>query len=146
MATDVLGLGMALAAVSLASRGGNRGGRSFGRYRLEILSALANAVLLLGVAGYVLWEAVDRFGDAPDVDTAPVLVAATVGLAANVVAWLLRRDGATESLNVRGGPGRGRRGRRPSRPRVLLDDRYAIHHATLQVEPADHTGCDELSW
>ena len=30
--------------------------------------------------------------------------------------------------------------------RVLLADRHGIHHATLQVEPEDHQGCDELDW
>ena len=54
MLTDVLGVGMALAAITLASRGSARRGRSFGLYRLEILAALANAVLLLGVAAYVV--------------------------------------------------------------------------------------------
>ncbi len=60
MLTDVAGLGMALAAIHLASRGQAREDRSFGLYRLEILAALANAILLFGVAGYVLFEATQR--------------------------------------------------------------------------------------
>ena len=28
----------------------------------------------------------------------------------------------------------------------LLRTRYGIAHATLQVEPADHTGCDQIDW
>lgn len=102
MATDVLGLAMALAAIHLANRGRSRRGRSFGLYRLEILGALANAALLVGVAGYVLWEAIGRFGDPPHVATGPVMAAASVGLVANVVAWRLLRQGAQESLNVQG--------------------------------------------
>src|SRR5690625_4592617 len=54
MFTDVVGLGMALAAATLAASSAPTAGRSFGLYRLEILAALANAVLLLGVSGYVL--------------------------------------------------------------------------------------------
>src|SRR5688572_1815758 len=102
MLTDVLGLGMALAAIHLATRGGNRRGRSFGLYRLEILAALCNAVLLFAVAGYVLVEAVGRVEDAPEIDAGPVLVVAMIGLAANVLAFVLLRPGAQESLNVRG--------------------------------------------
>ncbi|MER3452481.1 MAG: cation transporter, partial [Acidimicrobiia bacterium] len=49
MLTDAAGLGMALAAIHLASRAGRLPGHSFGLYRLEILAALANAVLLVGV-------------------------------------------------------------------------------------------------
>src|SRR5690606_25387521 len=44
MLTDVIGLGMALAAIQLASRGRERDHRTFGLYRLEILAALANAI------------------------------------------------------------------------------------------------------
>jgi len=100
--TDVLGLGMALAAISAAARGSADPQRSFGLYRLEILAALANAVLLVGVAASVCWEAVQRFRDPPEVLAGPMLAAAVVGLAANVVAFLLLRRGARESLNVRG--------------------------------------------
>src|SRR5262245_46629572 len=102
MVTDVIGVGMALAAIQLASRGSDRRHRTFGLYRLEILAALANAVLLAGVATYVVIEAIGRFGDAPDIDDAAMLVVAVLGLAANLVAFALLRSGAQESLNVEG--------------------------------------------
>jgi cobalt-zinc-cadmium efflux system protein len=103
MLTDVSGLGMALAAIHVADRDQSAAGhRTFGLYRLEILAALANAVLLFGVAAYVLVEAVRRFGDAPDVLAGPMLVVAIVGLAANLVAFALLRRGSSESLNVEG--------------------------------------------
>ena len=102
MATDALGLGMALAAIHLADRGGQRSGRSFGLYRLEILAALTNAVLLFGVAGYVLYEAINRIGSNEVPEGGLVLGAASIGLVANVVAFLLLRQGATESMNVQG--------------------------------------------
>jgi cobalt-zinc-cadmium efflux system protein len=103
MLTDVSGLGMALAAIHVADRDHPAAGhRTFGLYRLEILAALANAVLLFGVAAYVLVEAVRRFGDAPDVLAGPMLVVAVVGLAANLVAFALLRRGSSESLNVEG--------------------------------------------
>ena len=249
MLTDCAGLGMALGAIHLASRGAARQDRSFGLYRLEILAALANAVLLLGVAAYVLIEAVRRIGDAPELATNVVLVAATVGLVANLVSFRLLRPGAAESVNVEGAylevladlvgsitvlasaaliaatgwqwvdalagaalglwilPRTIRLARKALRvllqaapdgidlaavhadlaalpdvvdvhdlhvwtltsdmdvatahimvrmdadahavldaARALLDERYHLAHATLQVEPEDHTGCDSVSW
>jgi cobalt-zinc-cadmium efflux system protein len=105
MLTDLVGIGMALAAIRLATggRAGRRTHRTFGLYRLEILAALANAVLLLVVAGWVLVEALSRIGDdGHDILTGWVLVAATAGLAANLAAFALLREGSKESLNVEG--------------------------------------------
>jgi cobalt-zinc-cadmium efflux system protein len=102
MLTDVGGLGMALAAIHVADRTSPRRDRTFGLYRLEILAALANAVLLFGVATYVLVEAVRRWNNPADVLAGPMLVVAIVGLVANVVAFGLLRDGSKASLNVRG--------------------------------------------
>ena len=107
MLTDVIGIGMALAAIQLASRFETRGdaGRSrhtFGLYRLEILAAFVNALLLFGVAIWVLVEAARRLVDEPEVLGAPMLVVATLGMFANIVAFLLLREGSKESLNVEG--------------------------------------------
>jgi cobalt-zinc-cadmium efflux system protein len=102
MVTDVVGLGMALAAIQLAGRGSERSSRTFGLYRLEILAALANSLLLFGVAGYVLIEAVRRFHDAPEIHSTPLLVVAAIGLAANLAAFWLLREGSKESINVEG--------------------------------------------
>jgi len=102
MATDALGLGMALAAITAANRATQAQHRTFGLYRLEILAALANAVLLFGVAGYVLVEAMRRLDDPPEVSSVPVLVVGVIGLVVNLIAFMLLRQGATESLNVRG--------------------------------------------
>jgi cobalt-zinc-cadmium efflux system protein len=102
MATDALGLGMALAAIVVADRAGRDGQRTFGLYRLEILAALANAVLLFGVAGYVLYEAIRRFQNPPEVLSGPMLIVAILGLAVNLVGWRLLRPGAEESINVEG--------------------------------------------
>ncbi|HEU5085633.1 MAG TPA: cation diffusion facilitator family transporter [Acidimicrobiales bacterium] len=254
MLTDVVGLGMALAAIQLADRhqraeGASASQRTFGLYRLEILAAFLNALLLVGVATYVLWESVQRIGDEPDIHTGPMLVVAVLGLAVNLIAFALLRQGAKESINVEGAylevladtvgsvgvivaallletvgwtwvdplvgaliglwilPRSIRLGGHAVRillqaappgidvqalhddlaalpdvvgvhdlhvwtltsdmenatahlvvepgvdhhrvldlARDLLQDRYQIAHATLQVEPSDHTGCDELEW
>ncbi len=102
MATDALGMGMAWAAIVAADRASAEGGRTFGSYRLEILAALANAVLMVGVAGYVIVEAVRRFREPLDVETGAMLVVAVLGLAVNLIGWRLLRPGAGESLNVKG--------------------------------------------
>jgi cobalt-zinc-cadmium efflux system protein len=102
MATDALGLGMALAAITAANRTVHARHRTFGLYRLEILAALANAVLLFLVAGYVVVEAARRLGDPPHIDSLPVFVVGVIGLCVNCVAFVLLRHGAAESLNVRG--------------------------------------------
>lgn len=249
MLTDVLGLGMALAAIQLASRGSRRSQNTFGLYRLEILAALANSVLLFGVAFYVLYEAVNRIGEDVEIDAVPVLIVAVAGLIANLVAFALLREGAKESLNVEGAylevladtlgsvgvivgaivieltgwtwvdpavgvaigvwilPRTWKLGGQALRilvqaappefdidavkaslagvpgvvdvhdlhawtltsemevvsahlmvtngtdahavldqARSLLADRYGIDHATLQIEPEDHTGCDDVNW
>lgn len=101
MGTDVLGLGMALAAIQLASRPAPSY-RTYGTYRLEVLAALANSVLLFGVAGYVLYEAYRRLRDPPEVLGVPMLVVAVVGLAVNLVSFRLLASGSKESLNVKG--------------------------------------------
>ena len=250
MLTDVIGIGMALAAIHLAGRGSQRSHRTFGWYRLEILAALANAVLLLGVAVYVLVEAIRRFGDPADVLGGPMLVdrhrrsarqprrlraaarglqgvaergrglpggarrhrrvgrrhrrrdhprsrpAGTwvdplVGIAiavwivprtirlagqalrilvqaappgtdidalrADLAAvdgvvdvhdlhvWTLTSDMDVASAHLMVGASVDQHGVL-DRARDLLREHYGIGHATLQVEPEDHTGCDEVGW
>lgn len=102
MVTDVFGLGISLVAIVLARGSGPTFRRTFGMYRGEVLAALANAVLLFGVAGYVLAEAVGRISAPPEVPGLPVLLTAIAGIAANLVSFALLRPGAKESLNIRG--------------------------------------------
>ena len=101
MATDAAGLALALAAVSLAQRPA-RGRRTFGWQRVEILAAVANGLLLLAVAAYVLVEAIRRIGQPPEIGSGLMLVVASVGLVVNLasVAVLHREREAT--LNMRG--------------------------------------------
>lgn len=99
--TDAAGIGLALLAITYAQRPATPQ-RTFGYYRLEILAAVANAVLLLLVAGLILIEAARRFGDPPEVAGGGMLGFALIGLAANVAGLLLLREGGKESLAVRG--------------------------------------------
>ncbi|MEX2550510.1 MAG: cation diffusion facilitator family transporter [Nitriliruptoraceae bacterium] len=102
MLTDVIGLGMALAAIQAASAASRNQQRTFGLYRLEILAALANAVLLFAVAVWILWESIQRFADPPEVLGTPMLIVAVIGLLVNLVAFQLLRGGAADSLNIEG--------------------------------------------
>jgi cation diffusion facilitator family transporter len=101
MATDALGIGMALIAVTLAQRPA-RGRRTFGLQRVEVLAAVANGLLLLGVGVYVVVEAVRRIGDPPDIDSGWMLGVALVGLVVNLGSLALLHAGQGESLNTRG--------------------------------------------
>lgn len=102
MLTDVLGLGMALAAIQAARREDVASNRTFGLYRLEILAALANAVLLFGVAIYILYEAIGRLSEPPEVLGTPMLVVAVLGLVVNLIVFWMLREGAKESINLEG--------------------------------------------
>lgn len=101
MLTDVAGLGMALAAIQFA-QSRREASQTYGLYRLEVLASLANALLLFAVAGYVLFEAVRRFSDPPEIPGVPLLAVAAVGLLVNLISFRLLRQGSKESLNVRG--------------------------------------------
>jgi cobalt-zinc-cadmium efflux system protein len=103
MLGDSFGILMALAAITVAQRGGGPGSRrTFGYQRTEILAAGLNGIVLLGLAVWVAIRAIGRFGDAPELEGGLILVAGGVGLVVNVIGLLLLRDGSKESLNVRG--------------------------------------------
>jgi cobalt-zinc-cadmium efflux system protein len=101
MFTDVAGIGLALAAIWFGGRPAT-GDRTFGFLRLEILAAVVNAVLLLGVAAFVLIEAWRRLSAPPEIASELMLGVAVVGLAANAVSLFLLREAQHGSLNMRG--------------------------------------------
>ncbi|WP_109004226.1 cation diffusion facilitator family transporter [Streptomyces rishiriensis] len=101
MATDALGLGMALLAIHFANRPPSAH-RTFGLARAEILAALANCLLLLGVGGYVLYEAVQRFLTPAPTEAGLMIWFGAIGLVANMISLTLLMRGQAESLNVRG--------------------------------------------
>ncbi|TGB15029.1 cation diffusion facilitator family transporter [Streptomyces sp. MZ04] len=101
MATDALGLGMALLAIHFANRPPTES-RTFGYARAEILAALANCLLLLGVGGYVLYEAIQRFITPAETEGGLTIVFGVIGLVANMISLSLLMRGQKDSLNVRG--------------------------------------------
>ncbi|MCW2773839.1 MAG: cation transporter [Nocardioides sp.] len=101
MLTDAASVVLALGASYVASRGG--GPRStFGLHRLEILAALVNALVLLGVCGYLAWAGISRLFDPAEVDAGPMIAFAAVGLIANAVSLAVLHRSDTSSLNMRG--------------------------------------------
>ncbi|MFF4523309.1 cation diffusion facilitator family transporter [Streptomyces bluensis] len=101
MATDAVGLAMALLAIHFAGRPASDQ-RTFGYARAEILAALANCVLLLGVGGYLVYEAIERFVTPAETKGGLAITFALIGLAANMISLTLLMRGQKESLNVRG--------------------------------------------
>lgn len=103
MLTDVIALALSLFAVWLAAKPATAR-RSFGYLRAEVLAALVNAGSLIAISIYIFWEAFQRIGEPPEVDSGPMLFVAIAGLAANAVsAWVVMRGGGhTENLNTRG--------------------------------------------
>ena len=102
MLTDLVAMFLGLTAVLLAKRGSTSPARTYGWHRAEVFTAVANAVLLLGVAAFILYEAFERLGDAPDVPGVPMIVVALAGLLANAVVVLLLRSHSEHSLAVKG--------------------------------------------
>lgn len=94
-------LGLAVLAITFAAKAPTVQ-RTYGYFRLEILAAVVNGMLLFGVAALVLVEALRRFSAPPDVASGKMLVFAAVGLVANLVSLLLLRRGSQHSLNVKG--------------------------------------------
>jgi cobalt-zinc-cadmium efflux system protein len=102
MAADVVALGAALVATRIATRKDTTGRRTYGSYRAEVFASGLAVLLMLGVSVYIGVEAIGRIGTAPEVASGPMLVVGTIGLLINIVALLLLRGGASESLNVKG--------------------------------------------
>ncbi len=131
MLTDLVAMFMGLTAVLLARRGSTSAARTYGWHRAEVFTAVANAALLLGVAGFILYEAFERLGDAPEVPGVPLIVVALAGLAANAVVVLLLRVG------LRAQPGRQGRlhggCRRHRRQHRRADRRHRHRHHRLAV-------------
>lgn len=101
MLTDVLALGLSLVATRFAMRSPNPE-KTFGYVRLEILAALVNGALLLGISVWIAWEAWSRIQSPQDVDGPLLLTVACLGLIVNLIGATLLHEHATDNLNVRG--------------------------------------------
>jgi cobalt-zinc-cadmium efflux system protein len=101
MLTDVGGLALALFATWIAQKPATLA-KTYGYYRVEILAALVNAVVLFLISLYILFEAYWRFKEPPEVASLPMILIAVIGLGVNLAGMWILREGARESLNVQG--------------------------------------------
>lgn len=101
MLTDAGGLALALIAIRFGERP-RTPRNTFGYVRMEVLSALTNAVVLLLLTIYILYEAYQRFYSLPEVIGGPMLAVASAGLVVNLISMRLLAGGSSESLNVKG--------------------------------------------
>jgi len=102
MLTDVVAVFMGLAAVVLAKRGSSSPDRTYGWHRAEVFTAVANAVLLIGVALFILYEAIQRLKEPTSVPGVPLVVVALAGVTANLAVAMLLRSSSEDSLAVKG--------------------------------------------
>ncbi|ROR91807.1 cobalt-zinc-cadmium efflux system protein [Nocardioides aurantiacus] len=102
MAADVVALGAALVATRIATRKDTTGRRTYGSYRAEVFASGLTVLLMLGVAVYVVIEAIGRIGETVTVETGPMMIVGGIGLLINIISMVLLRGGASESINVKG--------------------------------------------
>lgn len=101
MFTDAAALGIALVAVRIARRPADAK-RTYGYHRFEILAAAFNALLLFGVAIYILYEAYARFRTPADIQPVGMMIVAIIGLVVNLISMKLLSSGKDGSLNMKG--------------------------------------------
>jgi cobalt-zinc-cadmium efflux system protein len=101
VSTDAFALGLSLWALSISERP-HTPEMSFGYHRTEVLAALANAALLLAIAGALAAEAYGRYRTQPPISGGIMLLVGLAGLASNLVMLALLRTPARGNINVRG--------------------------------------------
>jgi cobalt-zinc-cadmium efflux system protein len=100
MFTHIFALGMSYFAILISARPASRE-RSFGHFRAEVLAALINGVFLVGITGYIFYEAVTRLVHPEQVEMAQMLLVAVIGLVANGVSVFLLAGVSSGDLNLR---------------------------------------------
>ena len=99
MVSDVLAIGLALVALTLAQRPSSAR-RSFGFQRAEILAAFVNGLALVLVSAWIVWEAIGRLDDPPEILGGWMLLVALTGLVVNAGAAAILARSGRESLNI----------------------------------------------
>lgn len=101
MLTDVGALALSLAAFSFATRPATPQ-KTFGYYRLEVIAALVNGIVLVLLALYIIWEAIERFRSPAEVAGLEMTLIAAGGLVVNIIAAYLLHADHQHNLNLRG--------------------------------------------
>jgi cobalt-zinc-cadmium efflux system protein len=100
MLADTVALGMAILAAWLAVRPKSKY-RSYGYYRLEVLAAFLNGILLLGIAGFLTFEAIDRWSDPHSIQSSWMLGIGIIGLVANLAMMKLMHETHEANINLK---------------------------------------------
>jgi len=101
MLTDTMALGLAAVAFRVSRRPADAR-LTYGYQRFQILAAFVNGLTLLGIVGWIFFEAVKRFLAPPDVMGGTMLIVATAGLVINIIAFAVLHGGDRDNLNIRG--------------------------------------------
>lgn len=103
MLSDSISLGLALLAFIIAEKAATAA-KTYGYKRIEILASTVNGLTLIFIALYIIYEAIGRFANPPEVATMGMLIISIIGLIVNiVVAWMMMRGADTkDNLNMRG--------------------------------------------
>jgi cobalt-zinc-cadmium efflux system protein len=100
MLTDILALGLSIVAMRFAQKPPTAS-KTFGFYRLEILAAFFNGMLLFFISFYIFYEAYHRLVHPEEIKGLFMLVVAAIGLLANVVGIVILKKSALKNLNVK---------------------------------------------
>jgi len=101
MLTDTMALALAALAFHVSKRpADNR--RTYGYQRFQILAAFVNGITLLFIVGWILFEAIRRMLEPPEVTGPLMLAVAAAGLVVNIVAFAVLHGGDQDNLNIRG--------------------------------------------
>ncbi len=101
MLTDVAALTLTLFAIWFAARPATSK-KTYGYYRLEILAAFVNGIALVLLSIWIIYEAIGRWQDPPDIPGTPLTIIATGGLIVNLIAAYLLHSDHKHDLNMRG--------------------------------------------
>ena len=102
MFTDVAGIGLALVAINFSSKRSATAHKTYGFYRLEILTALINSTIILVFSFYIIYEAYWRLFEQNEIKGLYVFVIATIGLIVNLIGIKILHRHAKENINVEG--------------------------------------------
>ena len=100
MLTDTMALALAAVAFRVSRRPADSR-LTYGYQRFQILAAFVNGLSLLGIVGWILYEAVSRFLSPSDVMGETMLIVATAGLVVNIIAFVVLHGGDRDNLNIR---------------------------------------------
>jgi cobalt-zinc-cadmium efflux system protein len=105
MLTDAAGIGFSLFAITFASKKALTPQKTYGFYRLEILAALTNSIIILLFSFYIIYEAYLRLvvaGQQKEIQGVTVLIVAVVGLIVNLIGIKVLHGHAKDNLNMEG--------------------------------------------